>query len=65
MGGVFGFFLGVTMLKCLKSTWKYAMKSQMALSKPIRNAFKKPRLKPNSLRSKPFQELEGTVYYRH
>ena len=33
MGGVFGFFLGVTMVNCVKKTWSYAARSRSAISK--------------------------------
>jgi len=37
MGGVFGFFLGVTMLKCLQRTWAYALRSKHALHRGVRS----------------------------
>ena len=33
MGGVFGFFLGVTMVNCVKKTWSYAARSRSAFAK--------------------------------
>ena len=39
MGGVFGFFLGVTMLKCLQRTWAYALRSKHALHRGVSSQF--------------------------
>ena len=33
MGGVFGFFLGVTMLNCLQKTWTCVVQSKIAIEK--------------------------------